>query len=38
VALKHGIDDWLSYVDPKLSYGENMDILKNHGSNERGVQ
>jgi hypothetical protein len=38
VALKHGIDDWLSYVDPELSYGENMDILKNHGSNERKVQ
>lgn len=28
VAMSHGINDWLSYVDPELTYEENMDIIE----------
>ena len=28
VAMKNGLDDWLSYVDSSLSYEENMNIIK----------
>lgn len=28
VAMKHGIDDWISYVDPELSHEENMEIMR----------
>lgn len=29
VAMSYGIDDWLSYVDPELTYEENMSIIEN---------
>jgi len=31
-ALKYGIDDWLSYVDPEITYEENIGILKEKGN------
>lgn len=34
VALKHGIDDWLSYVDPTLTHEENMTLLEQKANPE----
>jgi len=31
-ALEYGIDDWLSYVDPKLTHEENIHIMKQTGN------
>lgn len=32
VAMSYGIDDWLSYVDPELTYEENMSIIENEAN------
>jgi len=31
-ALEYEIDDWLSYVDPKLTHEENINIMKQTGN------
>jgi len=31
VAWEYEIEDWLSYIDPKLTYEENIDIMKSEG-------
>ena len=37
-AIQYGVDDWTAYVDPELTYEENIEIMRNHGvSRERGI-
>lgn len=31
-AIKYGVEDWLQYVDPKLSYEENISIMQEQGN------
>lgn len=30
-AIEYGVNDWLSYVDPEITYGENIDIMREEG-------
>lgn len=36
-AIKYGVEDWTSYVDPELTYLENVELMRRSGvSRESG--